>query len=99
MLTPFQSEMKVCHHFTQKEGIAPHPYRHVFDFIHEVDALRLGATLGQNAGVFSKAAKAASFCTPNRPHICVLPWRSALWAWSIATSGFSGGTTATSPSP
>ena len=48
---------RFCHHFTQKEGIAPHPYRHVFDFIHEVDALRLGATLGQDAGVFSEAAK------------------------------------------
>ena len=37
------------------------------------------------------AAKAASFWQPSRPHTCVSPAADDRWAWTIATSGLSGG--------
>src|SRR6185437_9739056 len=42
------------------------------------------------------AASTASFCTPGIPQSWTLPSRSASWAWTIATSGRSAGTAASS---
>ena len=38
------------------------------------------------------AAKAASFWQPSRPQTWVSPLAEARWAWTIVTSGLSGGT-------
>ena len=38
------------------------------------------------------AAKAASFWQPSRPQTWVSPPADARWAWTIVTSGRSGGT-------
>jgi len=45
------------------------------------------------------AANAASFWQPSSPQTWVLPAASARWAWMTVTSGRSGGTAYTTPSP
>ena len=54
------------------------------------------STISSHTTITRSAANAASFWQPSRPQICASPLASARCACTIATSGFSGGTTWTS---
>ena len=50
------------------------------------------STTSSTTTITRSAAKAASFWQPRRPQTWVSPPADARWAWTIATSGRSGGT-------
>ena len=56
------------------------------------------STTSSTTTMTRSAAKPTSFWQPSSPQIWVLPAASARCAWTIATSGWSGGTAYTTPS-
>ena len=68
--------------------------------------VRLGSARTTDSGTTSsqttmtrRAARAASFWQPSRPHTWASPSAVARWVWMMATSGLSGGTANTVSSP
>ena len=80
-----------------KLGWAPPGTSHTASTTHAGSTTRPAAatsssTISSTVTMERRAASTASFWTPTRPQIWTLPWRSACWAWMIATSGLSAGT-------
>jgi hypothetical protein len=54
--------------------------------------MTMSGTISSTTTITRSAANAASFWQPTRPQTWVSPLADARWAWTIVTSGRSGGT-------
>src|SRR5881628_3044247 len=61
------------------------------------ERMTASSTSSSTTTITRSEANAASFCTPTRPHICVLPAASARCACTIVTPGLSAGTRIAGP--